>query len=99
MPRVFDPFTQADRSLARSADGLGIGLSLAHRIVVLHGGTIEAQSPPHDADRGTELIVRRGRTPTPAEIDATATSDRGAVHADEKGRRLLVVDDNMPASA
>ena len=33
MPRIFDLFTQAERSLARSEGGLGIGLSLAQRIV------------------------------------------------------------------
>ena len=46
LPRVFDLFTQADRSLDRSQGGLGIGLSLVHRLVELHGGTVEAYSPP-----------------------------------------------------
>ncbi|HET7780526.1 MAG TPA: CHASE3 domain-containing protein, partial [Rudaea sp.] len=32
LPRVFEPFTQADQSLARSAGGLGVGLALVRRV-------------------------------------------------------------------
>ena len=35
LPQIFDLFTQADRSLDRAAGGLGIGLSLAQRLVAL----------------------------------------------------------------
>ena len=94
LPRVFDLFTQADRSLARSSGGLGIGLSLAHRIVDLHGGTIEAKSPPDDADQGTELIVRLGQTHAPAGLDA-AGGDRATSSTETQGLRVLVVDDNI----
>lgn len=94
LPRVFDLFTQADRSLARSSGGLGIGLSLAHRIVDLHGGTIEAKSPPDDADQGTEIIVRLARTHAPAGLDAGGR-DREPASAETQGLRVLVVDDNI----
>ena len=43
LPRVFDLFAQADRSLARS-EGLGVGLTLARTLIELHGGTITVSS-------------------------------------------------------
>ncbi len=64
-PRIFDLFTQADRSLDRAAGGLGIGLSLAHRIVELHGGAIEVQSPPEGLDTGSEFVVKLPAAPAP----------------------------------
>ena len=39
---IFEPFTQADRSLERVQGGLGIGLSLVRGLVAMHGGTVEA---------------------------------------------------------
>jgi PAS domain S-box-containing protein len=56
LPRIFDLFTQADRSLDRSKGGLGIGLSLVKRLAELHGGTVEAKS--EGLGRGSEFIVR-----------------------------------------
>jgi PAS domain S-box-containing protein len=44
LSRIFDMFRQADRSLDRSRGGLGIGLTLAKRLLELHGGTLEARS-------------------------------------------------------
>ncbi len=56
LPRVFDLFTQVDRSIERSSGGLGIGLTLVQRLVELHGGTVEARS--EGPDKGSEFIVR-----------------------------------------
>jgi signal transduction histidine kinase len=44
LPRVFELFTQIDRTLNRSQGGLGIGLALVSRIVAMHNGRVEAAS-------------------------------------------------------
>jgi signal transduction histidine kinase len=56
LPRVFEPFVQGRQSLARDEGGLGIGLSLAHSIVQLHGGTISPVANPDG--RGITFTVR-----------------------------------------
>jgi two-component system CheB/CheR fusion protein len=56
LPRVFDLFSQADRTLDRSQGGLGIGLTLVKMIVELHGGTVTVYS--EGSGRGSEFIVR-----------------------------------------
>ncbi|WP_437330372.1 HAMP domain-containing sensor histidine kinase [Sorangium sp. So ce381] len=55
LPRVFRPFFRADRSRTRTTGGLGLGLTLAKRIVDAHGGQIELVSAPN---KGTRARVR-----------------------------------------
>lgn len=56
LERVFDMFAQVDPSDRRARSGLGIGLTLAKRLVELHGGSIQAHSSGKDS--GSEFIVR-----------------------------------------
>ena len=44
LPQIFDPFRQADTSLARTKGGLGLGLTLVRGLVEMHGGTVQAFS-------------------------------------------------------
>ena len=44
LPKLFQPFTQIDSSLARRHEGTGLGLSLVKRLVHLHGGAVAVTS-------------------------------------------------------
>jgi signal transduction histidine kinase/ActR/RegA family two-component response regulator len=93
LAHVFEPFTQLDRSLERSRGGLGIGLALARRLVEMHGGAIEAQSP--GTGQGSRFIVR-----LPLSAQQTALQvDAPAAPVPAPGRsRLLVADDNSDSA-
>ena len=56
LPRIFDMFTRSDGSTNRIREGLGIGLTLAKRLIELHEGTIEATSD--GPGRGTTFVTR-----------------------------------------
>jgi PAS domain S-box-containing protein len=96
LDRVFDLFAQGDRTLDRSEGGLGIGLTLARRIVALHGGSIVARS--EGTGRGAEFEVRLPRLEAQIEAGREASP---AMEASETGRKrsILVVDDNEDAAA
>ena len=55
LERVFDLFAQGERTIDRSEGGLGIGLTLARRIVALHGGDITVRSD--GVGKGAEFTV------------------------------------------
>lgn len=56
LPRVFELFSQVDRTVARSEGGLGLGLALVDRLVEMHGGSVQAISA--GVGSGAEFIVR-----------------------------------------
>jgi len=89
LPRIFDLFTQSERTLDRSQGGLGIGLSVVQKLTEMHDGKVEAYSA---LGQGSEFVVRLplGASPTPqAAPPAAARSGAGPVF------RVLVVDDNV----
>lgn len=55
LPRVFDLFTQAERSTDRAGGGLGLGLALVKNLVELHGGQVTAHS--EGLGRGSQVVV------------------------------------------
>jgi len=90
MPRIFDLFTQADRTLDRAQGGLGIGLSVVKKLIEMHGGRISARSDGLGRGSTFEFVLPRGEPPKPAvqaERDVSVAS-----------RRVLVVDDNADAA-
>lgn len=91
LSRVFDLFTQADRSLERSQGGLGIGLSLAHRLVELQGGSMRAASD--GLGKGSTFTVRLPMVPGPT--TGASKPSTAQPHNQPQGSRVLVVDDNV----
>ena len=89
LSQIFDMFYQANRSYEQLHGGLGIGLTLARRLVEMHGGEVEAHSA--GIDQGSEFVVRLpiiGEQPRPQKETASAETTRAPV------QRILVVDDD-----
>ncbi|MEO8453387.1 MAG: ATP-binding protein, partial [Gemmatimonadota bacterium] len=93
LPRIFDLFTQSERSLDRAQGGLGIGLAVVQRLVEMHGGRVEAHS---SLGRGSEFVVRLPvlRSPAPP-VPAPATEPLAST---SPSVRVLVVDDNLDSA-
>ncbi len=91
LSKVFELFTQGDRSLARTEGGLGIGLTLVRSLVQSHSGTVEAFSAGER--RGSEFVVRLPAVD--GEVGAPiSASQGGTARRAVPARRILVVDDN-----
>jgi signal transduction histidine kinase len=94
LPRVFDLFTQVDRTRRAAQGGLGIGLALVKSLVSMHGGRIEAHS--EGPDQGSEFTIHLPLAPV--------TTSENRDHEDHQGERMLprirvlVVDDNQDAA-
>ena len=91
LPRVFDLFTQAERSLDRAQGGLGIGLALVQRLVEMHGGTVEVTSA---LGQGSEFIVRLPLLKEDGKIRKLETDSTDSIAATGSSLKVLVVDDN-----
>jgi signal transduction histidine kinase/ActR/RegA family two-component response regulator len=91
LPRVFDLFSQGDRSMDRPVSGLGIGLTLVKQLTEMHGGEISVQSS--GVNRGAQftatfpaIAAPPGKKDGPRQIAAVA-----------QPRHVLLVEDNDDA--
>jgi signal transduction histidine kinase/CheY-like chemotaxis protein len=96
LPRVFDLFTQAERSSDRSSGGLGLGLPLVRSLVELHGGTVTCASDGPGTGSSFSVCLPRLLEPGPG-----TEQPYPLVHLrqDTRSLRILVVDDNVDAAA
>jgi len=95
--RVFDLFVQGERSLARERGGLGIGLTLARRLVEMNDGTIRATSAGRG--QGATFTVSLPAIERPAAADGSAATSVPSAGAGRPRPRILIVEDNADARA
>ena len=93
LDHIFEPFAQLDRSYERPDAGLGIGLTLAKRLVDLHGGRIEACSGGRG--KGTEFVIH---LPAIAATPAKRGLPRRMDPELSVSCRVLIADDNHDAA-
>lgn len=91
LPRLFDLFYQADRSFTRAEGGLGLGLTLVHRILELHRGTVQAFSL--GAKQGSQFVVSLPVLEKASQQEFSKEANTVFSNAKSQVRRILVADD------
>ena len=97
LPRIFDMFSQVDRSIERSTGGLGIGLAPVKGLVEMHGGTVTAESA--GLGKGSVFTVRLPAPESRAEERANEQTPEGVPANKSPKRRILVVDDTRDSAS
>lgn len=92
LPRLFKPFSQAERAIDRSNGGLGLGLSVVKGLVELHEGEVDAFSA--GPGQGARFTVRMKLEPARVSDVAEATPAREPTAS----LRILVIEDNADAA-
>ena len=85
---LFEAFAQADRTLARTEGGIGLGLALVRNLVQLHSGKVDGVS--EGPNRGSLFTVR---LPAAKEVVPLPMASNGAVPGGGPSRRVVVVED------
>ena len=93
LPRVFELFSQAERTPDRAMGGLGLGLALVSSLVDLHGGSVSAHSD--GAGQGSLFSVR---LPLLNKSDVPVEATACPAPRVEQAVRIMVVDDNIDAA-
>jgi signal transduction histidine kinase len=95
LSKIFELFTQADRSLDRSQGGLGIGLFICRRLIELHGGSIAASS--QGLGRGATFSIRLPLLLQPVLEEGKPAQPADSAR-DAATKRVLIVDDNVDSA-
>jgi signal transduction histidine kinase/ActR/RegA family two-component response regulator len=90
LPRVFELFTQSERTLDRAQGGLGIGLSIVKQLIEMHGGECVARSAGVGQGSTFEITLPRSQPIVEAAADP--------LEASRAWRRILIIDDNVDAA-
>ncbi|MBV8313198.1 MAG: response regulator, partial [Planctomycetaceae bacterium] len=95
LPRIFELFTQAERTLDRSQGRLGIGLTIVRRLVEMQGGSVEAHS--EGPGRGSEFVVKIPVAPV-SQHDPQLPARPEPPNEKPRRSRVLVVDDHADSA-
>jgi signal transduction histidine kinase/ActR/RegA family two-component response regulator len=90
--KLFAPFVQGDRSIARKFGGTGLGLSICRELAEMMGGRITVTSTPGEGSTFTVVLALTTAQAPRLDITPEAAPDLA-------GARVLVVDDNTANQA
>jgi CheY-like chemotaxis protein len=93
LPHLFEMFHQEGHILERSTGGLGIGLTLAHRLIEMHEGRIEVRSD--GIGQGTEVEMRLPTTAARHDVERVVVPVTSGI---SRPLRVQIVDDNVDAA-
>jgi PAS domain S-box-containing protein len=95
LPKLFHPFVQLDSRLSREHGGSGLGLSLTHRIIELHGGSVNVESTPGKGSVFTVVLPWRTAGPSASETQSPLVAGSARMPAAAPAHPLLLIaDDN-----
>ena len=92
--RIFEPFEQAGLANDHRFGGLGLGLAIAHAVIVQHQGKITAES--EGPNRGATFRLELHAVAPPDEALATAPAPSEELQPQTRPLRLLIVEDHEP---
>ncbi len=95
LPHVFERFRQADASSSRRHGGLGVGLSLVHDLIELHGGTVRGHSDGEG--KGATFTIDLPTAPAQGIDDDVEGEGREESMASLADVRVLLIDDETDA--
>ena len=98
---LFQPYMQADASIARQFGGTGLGLSISRELVELMGGRIWAESKPGQGSTFSfELpftpvaTLNSAQAPDVSQVNGVSPSADDTALVSLRGARILLVEDN-----
>jgi CheY-like chemotaxis protein len=91
LSRIFDMFMQLEHAMSRGPGGLGIGLSLASSLAIMHGGAVEAHS--EGLGKGSEFRLRLPALSVDDEAPPPWVEPELAIQTRAVRRRIVAVDD------
>ena len=108
LPRLFHAFEQGSADVTRSFGGLGLGLSIAKALVVMHGGSLTATSAGEGKGAQFLVILPLSHFPPTSTSSIEPAKPSIAPPAPElspprksaaEGARILLVEDNAATAA